>query len=441
MDGQLFGSMAVAYSAGDDVDKRRKVLARWLLEDGGARLRALALQPGAALAALAGSLPRERNWCALADIVDAAYATCTDPIGTGWTRRETESVRAHLARLRYHVVTAPFRDNPPESRDRRTWRGSDARVVAEARQARDDWVDVLDTRDDRLALLRSIEVDRDLTELTRLPITLKSLDGTSDRPDAADTAAWRHAVRYHLLPRFALAAAAAAAWRLAGPRPQVWSAAALVATIFAVAAAALGCHDAAGLWGRSWFTLSALAAAATYGLVVLAAIEEPAMSWPWLLRQPASSAIGLLVLATVSPAWWRRDYAGDPQITGWASVGLVLAGAGYLFVEAANHGVRGRALCRPLIVTAAGLVHGLLVAELMLRFLFPVVAEYADLAGSPVGTGGWWHETTPTGQLPAWELLAFATAWGFSAGVGGQILWDDQPVTAPLSHLTWRLGR
>jgi hypothetical protein len=44
-------------------------------------------------------------------------------------------------------------------------------------------------------------------------------------------------------------------------------------------------------------------------------------------------------------------------------------------------------------------------------------------------------------MLPGWLVLTVATTWSFAAGVVTQILWDDQPLTAPLAHLTWRTGR
>ena len=42
------------------------------------------------------------------------------------------------------------------------------------------------------------------------------------------------------------------------------------------------------------------------------------------------------------------------------------------------------------------------------------------------------------GAFAALAILLAATFWCLAAGVFSQILWDDQPITAPLSHRRWR---
>jgi len=82
------------------------------------------------------------------------------------------------------------------------------------------------------------------------------------------------------------------------------------------------------------------------------------------------------------------------------------------------------------------LAHAMLVAAIGLAVLLPAFADHGgDL------TGCWAHGRCPTGALPSWLLFMLATAWAYASGVFAQILWDDQPFTAPLAHQRWRTGR
>jgi hypothetical protein len=122
-----------------------------------------------------------------------------------------------------------------------------------------------------------------------------------------------------------------------------------------------------------------------------------------------------------------------------AAAGLTGAGLAYLYIEAAQHGVRGRRLAgRPPLAGLSGLIHSLLISLIGLRFLLPVFT--ATPSGGPPFSC--WHAIGSChGQaLPAPLLIALAAAWSFAAGVFLQILWDDQPVTAPLTHVSWRRG-
>lgn len=177
-----------------------------------------------------------------------------------------------------------------------------------------------------------------------------------------------------------------------------------------------------------------------YLLVVAAMAADSRAAWPWLLRQPASAAVGLLALAAFGPGWWFTG--GVPGGTARAIgviIGLVGAAFVYLYIEAIGHGVRGRRLARrPPLIGLFGFIHGLLVSLVGLRFLLPVFA--AGPARGPA-LSCWYAAGSCHGMaLPVPALLALAAAWSLAAGVFLQIIWDDQPVTAPLAHVTWRRG-
>jgi hypothetical protein len=307
--------------------------------------------------------------------------------------------------------------------------------VALARQARADWAAELDRLDDHPFLARDIDPETELIELTRQPVNDASLpaqggsDGGHAGPDAIDRLVMLHCVRRHMLPRFMLPRSFALVWS-ALSAPARWLAAAAVALMAAVAVALV-----AGGLGRlgDQYTLAATLAALAYAAIVLAAVADRPASWPFLLRQPASAAVGMLTLATFS-SWWTSAADSNTQAS-WQAVGaLVVFGYGYLVIEARNHGVGRPLWWRPAVVLAAGLGHAFLVSLIALRWVIPAFADNTLV--------GWWHDGCKPGQvLPAPTLLAVATAWSFAVGVFAQILWDDRPITAPLAHVEWRGGR
>jgi hypothetical protein len=114
-------------------------------------------------------------------------------------------------------------------------------------------------------------------------------------------------------------------------------------------------------------------------------------------------------------------------------------------VEAAGHGIGGvRRLWRPVVVGVFGFLHAIMVSLIGLRFLVPVFSQKpylscwwaAQRCGAPATAG-----TPAWAGLPPWLLILLAASWSFAGGVFLQILWDDQPVTAPLAHVNWRRGR
>jgi hypothetical protein len=342
---------------------------------------------------------------------------------------------AFLARTRWKLLSLPYRPPPhadaiDRDEDLSLVDGTSGWLRTRARQARDDWLAMLDSAEDHTLLRQAVDVEDEILDLTSVPLGGGHRAGDAD---AVDAAVWRHCVRHHLLPRFAVCESARVVARIAPGRPRTIT---LVARWLAGLGVLLAVAAMTGLVPGG-ITAAAAVAAAVYLLLGAAAVAEPATSWPWLLRQPASAVLGLLVLVALTPHWWHRSY---PNPAAAAAV-LTLAAVCYLAVEALNHGVARRRttlLKRVGTVTGIGLVHATLVATIALRWVFPV---FADSGGHLKCLWGSHMAVCHTSVQPAWALLTLAITWSFTAGVFSQILWDEQPVTAPLAHIRWTGGR
>lgn len=168
------------------------------------------------------------------------------------------------------------------------------------------------------------------------------------------------------------------------------------------------------------FSLVPAAAAGVLGYLAIGVRAVGAGAWatyPFLLRLPASAAIGTLLVLGFGPAGW----VSDPQP--WTMLLLVAAAYGYLVVEARNHDVdRLAAMRRALAVLLIGLLHALVVAVIAAVTLAPAFLEGFSTISATDGAGMGWFVS----------LLAAA---GLAVGVFAQVLWDDRPVTYPLTHL------
>jgi len=242
-----------------------------------------------------------------------------------------------------------------------------------------------------------------------------------------DAAVITAAAERHLLPRFDLAAAIT----LASYAPSRWGMAWRIAGTAAAAAAAIASVTYAALLHVQ---LAAVLAASCYGLIGagVVAFDAP-WSWQWLLRLPAASAVGLFALVSLLPGGWLETRSPGWVSYGWAAL-AVLAGAasGYLIIEARNHGVgRWQAVSRSAAVAAIGTVHAFMVSVVGLVWVAPAfIGKGSNLAAL-------WRSP---GYAHAGRLLLLAAAWCLAIGVFSQILWDDRPITMPLSHLQWRSG-
>lgn len=408
--------------------------------------RFFAFRPREAIREFGPSLPERRRWSTLTEIYEATYTLASRNLGDSG-RGMAYSWRlgaAHLARTRWVLLTQPFRFDKPGKLDLLRVNDEPGRLVTLAQQSREDWLAVLAVIDDYPQLAARLgDLETDAASLATDRITIPALgldDGTSQRAAVRDDPVGREAARFAvtrlLLPRFAWVVPLRAYLCWAGKISLGFSAAACLAVVAVVVQFLIGFLIP---WPPG-YTSGAITAAAAYGLIAAAMAAEPGAAWPWLLRQPASAAVGLLALAAFGTTWWYTK--GTPGGTGRAVVvmiGLAAAALLYLYVEASGHGVRGwRLLRRPAWVTVLGVMHGWLISLIGLRFLLPLFASSPP--GGPA-LSCWYTTGGCSGKaLPVPLLLGLAAVWSLAAGVFLQIIWDDQPVTATLAHVSWHRG-
>ncbi|WP_152522982.1 hypothetical protein [Nocardiopsis potens] len=295
-------------------------------------------------------------------------------------------------------------------------------------------------------------------------------------PAPADRAVLEEVVEQYLLPRFAIGRAWAAVLgpRRSGEEKRAWFRRPPNLLFFAVGGVALLALAAtvaalAAEWMPYWPAL--VLAGSVYVLIGAGALLCGRLwAMPLMLRLPAAAALGLIVLVALHPDWWTAITPGWGLI--WVVVLLVGASCGYLLIEARNHNpgqlpdeggprskAAGRILGRALVVALTGAAHAFLIALLGMAVIAPAFSEDGDRLRIAWTTGeeaasAPGQETAPSenpsggqnGEPPRtpgepWAILAAATAWCLAAGVFSQILWDDQPITAPLAHRRWRSER
>jgi hypothetical protein len=184
--------------------------------------------------------------------------------------------------------------------------------------------------------------------------------------------------------------------------------------------------------------------------LVLATVLPSGWDALLLLRLPAAAAIGTAAILALTPRWWVAAH-------GWlVGAGLAAAAALYLVLESRLHNVTtGAAFSRGLPVAFIGLAYAFLVSLVVFGFAAPAVAEHGQCLI------GWWDQSPwqlralseqCTKDLGFWPdgvrgvaaapvgALATLTGWSFAIGIAVQLLWDDQPVTAPLGRLRRRGG-
>ena len=353
----------------------------------------------------------------LADIYEAWYGLAADNAVPGVDRRSTTLGAGFLARTRWLLLSAPFR--------RKEAVGSISKSTIErARQAREEWLAVLDTIDDYPNLRARIDVEREA-------VYIASIELANDRSgaDPARVHLAEHIVTRLLLPRFAWVSALRVLTKVRGRGILVHLASA--GSLF-FAAGVLFVLAALDVW--SWgYSAAAIVALIGYCVVAIAAAARSHLGWLWLLRQPAGASVGLLALIALPPLWATAE-TGPATLAGGL---MALIGVGYLAVEAGNHGAR-RVVLRAIGTGLFGLFQAAMVSLIGLRLLFPVFVSSSTEENAPFSC--WW--TGCAGDvLPPWLLLFTATTWSFVVGVFLQITWNDQPITAPLAHVSWRRGR
>ncbi|MBN1173569.1 MAG: hypothetical protein JXA67_15470 [Micromonosporaceae bacterium] len=404
-------------------------------------------------------------WCQMAEALWTAVSGELKPDGHSTSLSEVDRRLFHplAARLRFLVLSEAFRHRDDGSS---LWIlpddaplggqapftvvfGEDSwyLLVARARQARWIWKECLDTFESHPLLSQATpdQIEQEIDELlfcgTRpagpLQITPDPLDGPqSAGPD--DVAVRRDIAERHLLPRFRLGKTLRLAyrsgiartdpgWQLSWVLPGITTGAAVLAGFALISGISAGVLGAAGRF--DWALAAALGC---YAMVGLGAVSTgPMFTLPWLLRWPASCALGMLALVGLNGDWWAKAAQTWPSVL---VTGGLLAGAGYgyLLIEVRNHHVWGRpALRRACAVLGVGLWHATLVSLVGLIGILPTYAEGgAGLAGL--------FTNAHHGQ--ACRVLVLTIAWCLAAGVFSQILWDDRPISAPLAHAGWRGG-
>lgn len=418
-----------------------------------------------------------RVWGTLVEMYEAWAQLAVSGEGEAVDKRGWETAGAYLARTRWLLLSLPFR---PGWEERFTPGAlqrvddSSARIVTLALRARDDWLAVLSQIDDYPSLKCEIDAEAEAVLIADVRITrdrlraanpeLNVAPGPAEQAgqktggraaDLAGEESTRFVITRLLLPRFALCQVRRIVYGTAGKGVKTAASAAVTVCAATMVLMALGlAGQAADLprWTQDLLRWAPLGAGFWYAIIAVTATAWPATAWPWLLRQPASAAVGLLALAAAPPDWWYGS-GGMSRGAFWAAVVLVLVGTGYLYVEAGSHGLRGRRRAlRPLAVAAWGFLHALMVTFIGLRFLLPEFAARAapqfptadNPKKLPVDLSCWFqagpHAGCGPAALPSWLMVLVAASWCFAAGVFLQIIWDDQPVTAPLAHVSWRRG-
>lgn len=420
-----------------------------------------------------GHLDRRQQWIAWCWTVEAAWrcvARLDGTAPTGFTPIELDILTPVAARQRFLALAEAYRtrddapaDSPADATDRVFGAGTSHLFAARSIEARWIWKDILDHVESHPVLGQATpgELEREINLLlfdqgrpgAVLGMSTKRLNTLAQGKRSrvlsnGDRGIVRDVAERHLLPRFQIMDTLRSALATAQhPRCSRVTAAAVVLAVFAALALVIAALRWKEIGGVSVFVLAASAAAACY-LLGGAGIVAHGREWalPWLLRMPAASAIGLFMLTAMHPSWWRAAFpkqwletvspgSAPPDVSlspEWAACLLAVAAYVYLLVTARNHGLGwGAAPLRAAVVWLVGGCHALLISLLGLVWIVPVFSEDGALLYQ-----GW-----TVHSASAITTLAQATAWCLTAGVFSQILWDDQPITAPLTHTRWHKDR
>lgn len=407
------------------------------------------------------------RWRCLARLVVAAADVAADRAALGDTEAALNAPL--LTRLRFLVLTMPFRLPIASDSVDSAFDGGRDETVWRARRARSAWFSLLSQYEDHPVLVSrlgpgDLEADARLMIFESpapscsgsrprcapgplLTLTSSRLDLRRPYPErwkgddphlTADRRFVRHASRTLFLHRFMLR--------------EAWMVSALVRTpdaawrAFAVAPAlllgAVAVLPVAFVVRPSLFCLPLLfwSAVAAYGLIGIGVLTRgSAISDAHCLRFAAGAGIGMVALISISAAmWWEKDQGW------WLAGAMAVAAFGYLLVEIEAHGAPARSrpdsrspaadalatAWSPIVQRAAltlvvGWAHAVAVAALMLHLAAPVFFEKSYVASGAPGVRG----------------LVVAAGTGLALGVFLQMLWEDRPVTYPLAHMDWRERR
>lgn len=469
------------------VDEAIEDIAR-LLREHLARLRAALYQPLTIISVLEGKAQGKKlglnhqwfAWCWTSEAVWRTLRPSPDEDGLALTNTEVEVLLPVAARQRFLALSEPYRGVrakirfvPADMASHIFGTGTQDILLGRTRQARWEWAELLG-RHESLPALESaeaseIEAETDLLLFefpgpkaggtfgshaptprkgTPLAINSKRLLASNrvTRYSTEDIGFASWIVGRHLLPRYRIFSSAHAAFSLAEcPRWGKFMAALTVGLAVLSSAGALISPWWESVPFTEWSTLSssAVLAGATY-VVGLIGVVLHGRAWtlPWLLRVPAAATIGMFMVTTMHPSWWGAAFAaggmdvpgreaGPEPVVGPMIVAALLATAAfaYLVTNVRNSGVGPfTSLARSALVWIIASVHALLIALLGLAWVVPVFSENGHLL----------REALTDYPRAAVAALLQAGAWCLIAGVFSQILWDDRPLTAPLTHAHWR---
>lgn len=134
------------------------------------------------------------------------------------------------------------------------------------------------------------------------------------------------------------------------------------------------------------------------------------------LRLPASASVGAAALMSFGPKWMKSIEIGR---AGALCGGLLVLTFAYVLNEARTHGLQGRPLIvRSSLLLTLGALYAAVIAMVAIAFLLPTLNPEDGLpASANVGP----------------SILVFG-AGSLALGLIVQVLWDSQPIIAPLSH-------
>ncbi|TQN28622.1 hypothetical protein FHX37_3979 [Haloactinospora alba] len=406
-------------------------------------------------------------WRILAVFLDTVWEVTS----SGESGSEYGYLAPLAARNRFLVLSHPirFRQQEPEqspttsgSRDTsnepteesgvfgyNTWETA----VSRAREARAIWLSYLDSHQEYpiLARVPAGQLERELRTVAfrngrsgegplSLPRSVLRGNGRTEmgnHPTTADSMVFADVLERHFLPRFALGTVLGGLRAARGA--HLGQACAILGAVLVPAAT----FTTLALFPNGWSWVPPLVGYAAVGTGVLLLGHTWALAW--LLRIPAAAALGLIPLIALNPWWWQQA-AESWRFVLPAVAALGTATVGYLLVQGRNHNVSAGSrgtwrearhatiLGRVAGVSLVALLHSSLVAVIGMSAVAPAFAENGDeLLRVWNGTDGASHGM--------WRVLLLATAGCFASGVFSQILWDDRPITAPLTHVRWRGGR
>jgi len=386
----------------------------------------------------ADSPDRHGTWRTAVYVVEATTALRDD--GASTTRHDQLAL---LRWVRWRLLSEPFRDADDHLRRFAEQAFPDGRreLWARAVEARERWASTLLTQDDWPSLADApfeledeadliVFHDRRLRHILELSsvVTSPADPASRDRRGRDPFITWfvrefygrRYQVRrmWQTLPRRRT------------KRLVMWSG------LVAVAAASFVGFARPNLQAAAFGTLVGATVLFSVGLLyeMLRREGDQRATFPFLLRYPASCAIGAAAVVAARGVWIPRLAAGatmpadcpapppiEPWRTGVLIGGLALVGLFYLMVEVRFHGVSHKgAIRRALGVWAIGAGWAAVIAGFVISLLGPLLIEcFPEVLTGPA-------------RAASFSVISLVA---LDLGLVLQVLWEDRPITYPLGSL------